>query len=347
MTSAFDLDSGLYYRSSILDEAGRPTGVDPFMGSYPQLLDIGIMGHCIHGEKGLCLKAGIGCYQDGMHVHESNMALEDYKRIIDESRGKLFQVALGGRGDPDQHEAIEEILAYTRESGIIPNMTTSGFGLTRELAQLLKKYCGAVAVSWYRSDYTLQAIDTLLEAGVKTNIHYVLSKGTLEEAIARIETDDFPRGVNRVVFLLHKPVGMGRRDEVLQTDDPRVRHFFSLFNESRHNARAGFDSCSIPAILQLAPDVAAASIDTCEGARFSAYIGPDMRMVPCSFDQEGRWAVDLREHTLQEAWDSGAFDDFRGILKGSCRQCVLRRSCYGGCPITDAIVLCDRRERYS
>lgn len=40
----------------------------------------------------------------------------------------------------------------------------------------MQKYCGAVAVSWYRSEYTLNAIQMLLNAGVKTNIHYVLGK---------------------------------------------------------------------------------------------------------------------------------------------------------------------------
>ena len=54
------------------------------------------------------------------------------------------------------------------------------------------------------------------------------------------------------------------------------------------------------------------SVDTCEGARWSAYISPDMKMMPCSFDnQEQRWAVDLRRYSIAEAWRSDAFEDFR------------------------------------
>ena len=109
------------------------------------------------------------------------MSLVDFKRIADECEFLVDQFALGGRGDPDCHEHFEEILAYCQEKNIVPNYTTSGFGFTKEKAALSKKYCGAVAVSWYRSEYTLRAIDLLLEAGVKTNIHYVLGKNSIEE----------------------------------------------------------------------------------------------------------------------------------------------------------------------
>ena len=58
----FDSVTGAYIRTGILDDDGNDTGVDPFMASFPHLIDVGIMGHCIHGKTGLCVKAGIGCY---------------------------------------------------------------------------------------------------------------------------------------------------------------------------------------------------------------------------------------------------------------------------------------------
>ena len=58
--SAFDSETGFYIRTGILDEQGEDTGVDPFMASFPHLIDVGVMGHCIHGNTGLCVKAGIG-----------------------------------------------------------------------------------------------------------------------------------------------------------------------------------------------------------------------------------------------------------------------------------------------
>lgn len=96
------------------------------MGSYPHLIDVGIMGHCIHGKTGLCAKAGIGCYQSGMLIEKPNMALEDFRWIAEQSRHRCNQFALGGRGDPDQHEHFEHMLKICRENDIVPNYTTSG-----------------------------------------------------------------------------------------------------------------------------------------------------------------------------------------------------------------------------
>ena len=46
---------------------------DPFMAPFPELLDVGIMGHCIHGKRGLCMAAGVECYQNGMYSNLQNM----------------------------------------------------------------------------------------------------------------------------------------------------------------------------------------------------------------------------------------------------------------------------------
>ncbi len=48
-----DIMTHTYHRSKagILDENGKDTGVDPFMASFPHLIDVGVMGHCIHGTE--------------------------------------------------------------------------------------------------------------------------------------------------------------------------------------------------------------------------------------------------------------------------------------------------------
>ena len=71
-------------------------------------------------------------------------------------------------------------------------------------------------------------------------------------------------------------------------------------------------------------------------------------MMPCSFDNEDmRWAVDLRSHTIKEAWMSSEFEDFRSRLKMSCPECTERDLCMGGCPIRPEIVLCDKKYQYT
>ncbi|MBP3883635.1 MAG: hypothetical protein J6D54_01680, partial [Olsenella sp.] len=144
--SAFDTETGAYVRTGVLDGEGRDTGVDPFMASFPHLIDVGVMGHCLHGRSGLCQLAGIGCYQSGPVVEQPNMALDDFRWICQQCRGRTNPLALGGRGDPDCHEEFEALLQTCRENVLVPNFTTSGFAFTPEKAELCKRYCGAVAV---------------------------------------------------------------------------------------------------------------------------------------------------------------------------------------------------------
>ena len=342
--SAFDTETGAYVRTGVLDEKGKDTGTDPFMASYPHLIDVGIMGHCIHGKTGLCAKAGIGCYQSGMLVEQPNMSVEDFRWIAEQSKGRCNQFALGGRGDPDQHEYFEEILQICRENMLVPNFTTSGYGMTPEIAKLCKQYCGAVAVSWYRSEYTIKAIQMLLHAGVKTNIHYVLGNNSMDEAIERLRNNGFPEGINAVIFLLHKPAGQGTKANMLKADDPRVAAFFAEV-EKRHFFKVGMDSCNVPGAINFCKTVRPESLDTCEGGRYSCYIGADMNMVPCSFDQEKRYQVSLREMTIEEAWNSETFERFRNRMRGACPDCEKRELCMGGCPLMPEIVFCGSEKR--
>ena len=129
--SFFNEKTGCYIRTGVIKD-GRDSGEDPFMSAFPELLDIGIMGHCKHGKTGLCMKAGVECYQDGLHSELPNMNLEDFRKIALQCKGKTFQFALGGCGDPEQHENLKEILDICRDNNIVPNFTTSGLGMTEK-----------------------------------------------------------------------------------------------------------------------------------------------------------------------------------------------------------------------
>ena len=338
----FDPQSGQGARSNVFSPLMVDTGRDPYRASFPELLDIGIMGSCEHGNSGLCLSSGVECYQKGGEIQEANMSFETFAKIIDQAQHKTFQVALGGRGDPDQHPEIIKILAYAHHHGVTPNFTTSGYGLQKSLLHAIKQYCGAVTVSWYRNTYTLEAIKMLTEFGIKTNIHYVLSRSSLEEAIQLIEEDAWPKGINRVIFLLHKPVGFGSLYQVLDIKDPQVKYFFSLFDQANVANKAGFDSCCVPAILNLTTQIDPKCIEACEAGRFSAYISPDNKLIPCSFEKDETYAVSLNEMSIQEAWESNAFNHFRAKLETQCGGCKDRESCFGGCPIVPKITLCER-----
>ena len=166
----FDPKTGFYVRSGVYDENGNDTGIDPFMTQFPELIDVGVMGHCVHGASGLCLKSGVQCYQNGLKTHMPNMSLENYKRIVDECKDKTFQFALGGRGDVDQHENFEEIMRYTRENGIVPNFTSSGLGFTPEIVDICNEMVRDGSDGFYHHSYEESSNYDLIKEifGVKT-----------------------------------------------------------------------------------------------------------------------------------------------------------------------------------
>lgn len=341
----FDTETGFYMRTGILDDDGHDTGIDPFMSSFPHLIDVGIMGHCIHGESGLCRNAGVQCYQSGSKVKKENMTSENFRKIAEECRNRTNQIALGGRGDPNHHEEFEKILQICHSNNLVPNYTTSGYKMTDEQIKLTKKYCGAVAVSWYRSSYTHEAVNRLIDAGCRTNIHYVLSKNTIEEAVERLSGKGFISGINAVIFLMHKPVGQGTVSNMISAEDPLLKEFCQIVNEKNHSYKIGFDSCSVPMLLNYCPSLLRQSLDTCEGGRYSCYISSDMIMTTCSFDQSEQFGVPLNGKSISDVWNSERFEAFRNSLRRSCPDCNERDFCMGGCPIIPDIALCIRKEK--
>lgn len=336
----FNPETGFYVRSGVYDTNGNDTGVDPFMRCFPSLIDIGIMQRCVCAKN-----CNVDCYQKAIDRSGNNMSIADYELIMQQCERKVLQVALGGAGDVDTHENFEEILKLTRKYNIIPNFTTSGIAMTPEKVKICKKYCGAIAVSEHNAEYTDKAIDLLLEAGVKTNIHYVLSNKTIDDAIFKLKTNGFKKGINAVVFLLYKPVGLGKIENILLPNE-KVKEFFSVIDNYKFHHKIGFDSCSCPGIVNYTSKIDFQSLDYCEGARHSMYIDANLNAMPCSFaNQNPSYFVDLRKYSIQEAWDSEIFEQFRNSLRNSCLKCKDRVTCAGGCPICREVVLCDREEK--
>ena len=340
---AFDSETGFYVRTALLDADGKETKTEAQIRSFPALLDIGIMGKC--SSVATC---GVGCYQQGGgNKLGKNMPLENFKNIIDQIKGKTFEIALGGFGNPNEHEDFVEIVKYASANGVVPNYTTAGIVLNDKQVRASKKYCGAVAVSWHDEDYTYSAIDKLIRGGVKTNVHFVLGKDSINDAIERLQQDDFPVGINAVIFLLYKPVGKVKDDNVLDVNDPRVAEFYAWI-EQEHPFKCGLDSCHVPGVMNFTTKVLPESIAPCDASRFSMYVTPDGYALPCSFDTTTRkWAVSLKENTIQQVWDGEVFEKFRNHYKNSCPTCPKVESCFGGCGLMgNKINLCSREEIY-
>lgn len=305
--------------------------------SFPELIDIGIMGHCLAARDGMCLRAGVDCYQNATRQSNSNMELQEYIHLISQCKGKVFQVALGGAGDPNKHEKFESILYETRNSGIVPNLTTSGYQLTDKEILIIKEYCGAVGVSFYSTldeamnesnPQTISAITSLIDAGCRVNVHYVLSTSSINEAQKRLYYGLFPKGINAIVFLLYKSVGAGKREKVIARNNNDYIELIKSVSHHKSSFKIGFDTCQAPALVMHNKKLCVDAIDFCEASRFSMYIDSSSVAYPCSFGYtQSAYSVNLNTTTIEDAWNSAQFELFRTKQKHSsgvgCSGCAL------------------------
>jgi len=293
---------------------------DPFVLEYPSLLDIGVQGHCFNNCS--------ICYQND--TYQPHMTLENFKTIIDQSKDYVCQAACGGRGDFNLNPNFKEMIEYSRENNIIVNYTTSGNGLTDEQVEI-SKLCGAVAVSDYDQPFTYQALNKFLNAGIKTNIHFVLTTETFSRAIDVLDGKDVWNNqfdiskLNAVIFLLFKPKGKGKNRPDLIPSDEQIKLFIKKIREPKVLFKLGMDSCLVNklATLDNLTKDEEVFLDTCEASRASMYITPDLKAVPCSFADYNTNGVQItKENTIKEIWaNSEPFNRCRGLLNECKTKC--------------------------
>lgn len=181
-------------------------------------------------------------------------------------------------------------------------------------------------------NFTFMSIQKFLENDIKTNIHFIYSKLTHNLAIDVLNGIDIWNNkidinkLNAVIFLLFKPCGAGVN---LPWKPSRYqleafsRHIFS----AKTKFKVGMDSCLVNHVLKFhtPSEIERMSLDTCEGARMSAYISPDMDFMPCSFARKGTWSEKItNEHTIPLLWKhSLPFIFFRRMLENERDQCPL------------------------
>lgn len=151
----FNKSNGLSIRSEYKDFE------EPFWSvEGPELLDVSITNYCERGCK--------FCYRDSSKDGK-HMRIHDFETIMEyANEANTHQIALGG-GNPNQHPNFVKILKMCREKyGIVPSYTTNGDGLTEEILMASKKYCGAVAISYYDPfNKFITALKKMISYGIK------------------------------------------------------------------------------------------------------------------------------------------------------------------------------------
>lgn len=312
-STLFDTETGF---EVIQGTGGHP---DPFRLDFPCMIDCGIMGHCDN-------KCPF-CYQGDKQ--EPNMDLNSFKRIIDEGKPFVNQIALGGRGDPNKHEHFKEIVEYSVKNAVVPNYTTSGKGLTKDQVEI-SKLCGAVAVSDYSYDHTYSALKTLMDAGIKTNIHFLFSSLSIIRTLRILEGEDIWRGrvdidrLNAVIFLLFKPQGRASNLKYWEVEDKMISYFIQRARKGLCKFKVGMDSCLVNRINRVSrlTEEEKIFLDSCESGRMSVYITPDMKLVPCSFAESDIHGIPLKKRNIKTCWELGrSFYNVREKLSKNPTTC--------------------------
>lgn len=310
---------------------------EPFWSkSGPELLDVSITNYC---EKDCSF-----CYRNSNDAGK-HITLKNYNLILEQAKEVgVLQIAIGG-GNPNQHPDFIQILKNTFENGIVPSYTSNGDGLTNDILSATSQYCGAMAISAYKPyDKLNEIINKIKLHDIKLNLHFVLDKYSINDAIDWLNNPPkFLKKINAIIFLNYKPINSSA--ELSLSKSSRLEEFFTLVNR-RYSFKIGFDSCSVSGIVD-EMDVNPIYFESCEAARFSAFISEEMKMYPCSFMADTDLYADLTKNSIIDIWQNNkVFKDYRNRIKNnSCKDCEHIKLCQGGCVFLPEINLCKITKR--
>lgn len=323
----FNKNNGEFFRWGVTKKD------DPEFAPAPEILDIEVSTIC-SGIKGVPCSH---CYKSNTHCGK-NMSLDTYKEILGKFHVNLISVAMG-IGDIDANKDLFEMMKFTHDVGVIPNITINGARLTDCHVKQLSALCGAVSVSHYGdNDICYDAIYNLTEAGCRqVNIHKLLSEETYDECFKVIDdivNDKRLEKLNALTFLLLKP--KGKRNKYHKITD--YNKFEKLIRHAIANkVLLGFDSCFAPIytkVIRNCKDLVTdeqfkkleEEIESCESTLFSCYINVDGKYFPCSFCEDEVDGINVLEYnSFNEIWET-KFKDFRDRLinnkdENKCRRC--------------------------
>ena len=319
----FDKISGAFRRW------GKDEDDDPqFSPLGPEILDIEV---CTNGCEHFCEF----CYKGNTNSAPTNMTLDGFKTILDMINPSLTQIAFGITG-VQTNPYLLGMMQYCRDLGVVPNVTLTGFDMTRNIAHMITQLAGAISVSVYQTDKEL-GYNTIRELSLRKafiNMQLLISQETLPFVYEVLEDKTkYPRlaYLHSVIFLGVKPKGRDR-DSFKPVSGEQYSNLMRYCNE--HEIPYGFDSCSAPQFeesldrLGMDPRLKILS-ESCESTLFSLYINVNGDCYGCSFCEGEFKAAPLNvfryKNFLRDIWYSSQFEEFRGDLlktiKNGCRHC--------------------------
>ena len=271
-----------------------------------------------------------------------NLSFENFKKTIDVFTKALGQIAFGGDSQATSNSDLWKMMAYCREIGVIPNITVAN--ISDEVADKLKQYCGAVAISRYiNKDICYNSVEKLAthRKMSQINIHAMLSSQTFDQCMETAKdmlVDKRLKNMNAIVFLGLKKQGRAKNNFDIVSMNKFEELIMFCF---KNNIRFGFDSCSACRFEKIVRNSKTISdedkmrliqcSESCESGAYSFYTSVESKYFPCSFTEgEPGWenGLDMLDVSdfLKDIWYHPRNIEWRNRLirskENGCRKCL-------------------------
>lgn len=318
------------------DPSPTSSSSGPAFLSAPEVVHLAITARCNQH----CA----GCYVPRTWGDE--LTVREWQQLIDQwARMRVFQVAIGG-GEPLLYEGLFEVLAYARDRGIVPNLTTNGTLLDARVVDRLERAgLGQVNVSWNGpagdADRTYPVVERALRllagAPMRVGLNLLVAPALLDrlpDILAHLQD----LGVRQVTLLRSKPPalpdGAGKAwyqaHRLRRADLVQLRRVLSAWQGV---LRLHVDSALVGLMGDLHPAwLRRRGVYGCAAGRRICTVWPDGQVTPCSFLAD-LCAGSARRIPFDALWEQGqgweALRDPAPALQGRCTGCAIAAQCGG------------------
>lgn len=271
---------------------------------------------------------------------------------------QVFHVALGG-GESMLRDDLFEVAAHARALGLVPNLTTSGIGMTAERARACRVF-GQVNISFdgtgaiYRRSrgydgeaLALRALRMLADEGVSVGINIVLQRETFDALDATVEAA-WEAGAREVELLRFKPTGRARDTweacRLTEFQRDRVLETVLGLHHRYPGVHVKIDCSLVPFLCAAEPDPALLErfgVMGCEAGNMLAAVRADGRATACSFLEDAVGTVDDLADHWEDSPALARWHQYHRSAPEPCRSCPWRQVCKGGCRAVSRTVLGD------
>lgn len=272
----------------------------------------------------------------------------ELRGLIDQwAQMHIFQLAVGG-GEPLLYEGLFNVLAYARQQGIVPNLTTNGILLTADVVRQLEQAgVTRVNISWngpggehrQRSQAVTQALQRLLDSELQVGVNVLVTPALLPR-LHHVLTQLQTLGIRHVTLLRPKPPAILTRTSRAWYNANRLRCADLLGLRAILNTWQGVLKLEVgSALVGLMANVPPAflrrrAVYGCVAGRRICTVWPDGRVTPCSFLADLN-AGNVRRTPFAELWRRGEnwnlLREATARPSGGCTGCRIAAQCGGAC----------------